>query len=242
MDKQEFSVCFGEIFAKNGLQEYITDEHIEKFYALTEIMVETNRVMNITALTTPEKIIPLHYADCVMAARYIPEGATVLDVGCGGGFPILPLAIVRPDLKLTGLDSTDKKVQYVAKTAEKLGLRIKTLSGRAEELARDPAYRESFDVAISRAVARLNVLDELCLPFVRQDGLFLAMKGAAGQEEATEATAGIAKLGGKILQIEAYKLHLNTETEDRTAICIQKADKTPANYPRPFGNIKKKPL
>ena len=242
MNKQEFSTYFGEIFAKNGLQKYITDENTEKFHALTEIMIETNRVMNITALTTPEKIVPLHYADCVMAAKYIPEGARVIDVGCGGGFPILPLAIVRPDLQLTGLDSTDKKVQYVAKTAKMLGLNIETLSGRAEELVKDSILREAFDVAISRAVARLNVLDELCLPFVKQNGLFLAMKGGAGQEEADEAAVGIAKLGGQITQIEAYKLYLDTETEERTAICIRKISATPASYPRPFGNIKKKPL
>ena len=238
----QFREIFTDIFQKNGLEQYINDEIIEKFSKLTDIMIETNAVMNITALTTVEKIVPLHYADCVKIAEYIPNGATVIDVGCGGGFPILPLAIVRPDLKITGLDSTDKKIKYVQKTADTLGLNIQTLSARAEDAAKMPQLRDSFDVAISRAVARMNVLDELCMPFVKVGGAFIAMKGAAGQEELDEARCGIQKLGGSIADSKEYVLYTSEENEKRVVIEVQKEKETPKEYPRSFGAIKKKPL
>ena len=238
----QFKELFTEIFQKNGLEAYIRDDIIEKFEKLTEIMIQTNTVMNITALTTIEKIIPLHYADCVKIAEKIPEGATVIDIGCGGGFPILPLTIVRPDLKITGLDSTDKKVRYVQNTANELGLKINTLSARAEDAAKIAQYRDSFDIAISRAVARMNLLDELCMPFVRVGGSFIAMKGAAGQEELDEAKNGIQRLGGKILNMDEYDLYTSNENEKRTIIEIKKLTATPGEFPRGFSAIKKKPL
>lgn len=238
----QFKELFTEIFQNNGLEIYIRDDNIEKFEKLTEIMIQTNAVMNITALTTIEKIIPLHYADCVKIAEKIPEGSTVIDIGCGGGFPILPLAIVRPDLKITGLDSTDKKVRYVQNTAHELGLRISTLSARAEEAAKMVQYRDFFDVAISRAVARMNLLDELCMPFVKVGGTFIAMKGAAGQEELDEAQNGIEKLGGVITKMDEYDLYTGHENEKRTVIEITKLKDTPKEFPRGFGAIKKKPL
>ena len=238
----QFKELFTGIFQKNGLEAYIRDDIIEKFEKLTEIMIQTNTVMNITALTTIEKIIPLHYADCVKIAEKIPEGATVIDIGCGGGFPILPLAIVRPDLKITGLDSTDKKVRYVQNTANELGLKINTLSARAEDAAKIAQYRDSFDIIISRAVARMNLLDELCMPFVRVGGSFIAMKGAAGQEEMEEAKKGIERLGGKIFCMNEYDLYTGNENEKRTVIEIKKLTATPKEFPRGFGAIKKKPL
>ena len=238
----QFKELFTEIFQKNGLEAYIRDDIIEKFEKLTEIMIQTNAVMNITALTTIEKIIPLHYADCVKIVEKIPEGATVIDIGCGGGFPILPLAIVRPDLKITGLDSTDKKVRYVQNTANELGLKINTLSARAEDAAKIAQYRDSFDIIISRAVARMNLLDELCMPFVRVGGSFIAMKGAAGQEEMEEAKKGIERLGGKIFCMNEYDLYTGNENEKRTVIEIKKLTATPKEFPRGFGAIKKKPL
>ena len=127
----EFETLFRIIFEKNHLDSYITKQNIRLFEKLTEIMLETNQSMNITAITELEKVIPLHYADCVKVAEYIPQNAKVLDVGCGGGYPILPLAIVRPDLQITGLDSTEKKIRYVQKTGDELKLNIKTISARA---------------------------------------------------------------------------------------------------------------
>ena len=237
-----FRELFVDIFTKNGLEAYVSEEIMARFERLTEIMVAKNQVMNVTALTTPEKIIPLHYADCVKMAVLIPEGATVIDIGCGGGFPILPLAIVRPDLKITGLDSTDKKIRYVQETADQLGLRISTISGRAEDVAKMAGHRDGYDVAISRAVARLNVLDELCLPFVKVGGVLLAMKGSAGQEEADEAKVGIQKLGGCIETMNEYDLVTCDEVEKRWLIRVAKDLPTPKEFPRGFGAIKKKPL
>ena len=242
MDYMSFRDEFIRIFQKNGLESYTTEDHIRKFYDLTIKMVETNKVMNITALTTCDKIIPLHYADCVKIASYIPENAKVADIGCGGGFPILPLAIVRPDLKLTGIDSTEKKIRYVQNTANELGLSVTAVSGRAEDLAKTADYRESFDCVISRAVARLNVLDELCLPFVKIGGTFLAMKGAAGQEELDEAQNGIQRLGGQIDESLEYMLYTADGEEKRYLISIIKNTATPREFPRAFGAIKKKPL
>lgn len=243
MENTQFSTLFAEICEKNGLAQYATPKTVAQFEHLTDLMLETNRVMNVTALTTVEKIIPLHYADCLKIADRIPEGATVADIGCGGGFPTLPLAMVRPDLTIVGIDSTDKKVRYVQRTAEALGLaNVRTVAARAEELAHDPAYRESFDVVISRAVARLNVLDELCLPLVAVGGQFIAMKGAAGQVELEEATHGMNRLGAEIRVAEPYQIHLCGESEDRVLIIARKIAHTPREFPRPFGNIKKKPL
>lgn len=242
MDYLSFREYFIRIFEKNGLEAYSTDENIRKFYDLTVKMVETNKVMNITALTTMDKIIPLHYADCVKAAALIPQNATVADIGCGGGFPILPLAIVRPDLKLVGIDSTEKKIRYVQNTADELGLSVTAISGRAEDLAKQTDYRDHFDVVISRAVARLNVLDELCMPFVKVGGRFIALKGAAGQEELSEAMNGIQKLGGQLQGADEYSLFIADDEEKRVMVRIDKISSTPKEYPRAFGAIKKKPL
>lgn len=243
MSIKEFESLFCDMFEKNRLKEYIRDRNIELFYRLTERMLEVNAVMNLTALDTPEKIIPLHYADCGLAADRIPQDATVADVGCGGGFPTLPLAILRPDLHITGIDSTGKKVQYVAETARLLGLKnVRTLTGRAEELGRDPAWRETFDVVTSRAVARMNLLDELCMPLCRLGGRLVFLKGAAGQDETNEATAGIARLGGGVPTCEDMTLYTMKETESRTLVTIEKIAETPREFPRSFGQIKKRPL
>lgn len=244
MDKQTFYTLFKNIFHQNGLEKYITPEITDRFYALTVRMLAVNEVMNITAIRDIDKIIPLHYADCVKIAHLFPVNATVLDVGCGGGFPILPLAIVRPDLQLTGIDSTAKKCRYVSETAQILDLpNVSTISARAEELIKEPNMRESFDVVTSRAVARLNILDELCLPFVKIGGQMMVMKGLAGDEELSEAINGIQTLGGDVSDTIHDVLWINNEiSEQRTVITAQKVKNTPLTYPRQFGQIKKKPL
>ena len=243
MDFLNFEALLKENFKLNGLEDYATEENTALFYRLTEIMLDVNQMMNVTAIRDIEKIIPLHYADCVMIAKHIPENARVIDIGCGGGFPTLPLAIVRKDIHITGVDSTDKKVRYVADTANKLGLHhVSVISNRAEDLINQPQMREGFDVAVSRAVARLNILDELCLPFVKVGGKAVLMKGAAGQEEFAEAESGIKKLGGDASVIEDNLFVSSCVSEARTQIMIQKLSNTPAQYPRQFGQIKKKPL
>ena len=244
MEKQAFFTQFSHFLGIHGLEKYDIGDKKEAFCDLTQLMLETNAVMNVTAIRDVEKIIPLHYIDCLLVADHFPAGATVIDVGCGGGFPTLPLAIARPDLHITGVDSTEKKVRYVAHTAEKLGLsNVTTISARAEELILQPNMRETFDVVTSRAVARLNVLDELCLPFVKIGGKAVIMKGAAGDEEYAEAAAGIEKLGGKLMGIERGELTVaENDVEKRATILIEKIGLTPTQYPRQFGQIKKRPL
>lgn len=238
----QFKELFTDIFQKNGLDQYIRDDIIAKFEELTDIMIATNAVMNITALTTMDKIIPLHYADCAKIAEAIPQSVTIADIGCGGGFPILPLAIIRPDLQLVGIDSTDKKIKYVQNTADRFGLHVRAISGRAEDLAKMAEHRDAYDIVVSRAVARLNVLNELCMPFVKIDGKFIAMKGAAGQEELNEVTNGIHELGGELISAKEYVLYTGETAEKRVLIEIQKTKATPKGFPRGFGTIKKKPL
>ncbi|MBO5904057.1 MAG: 16S rRNA (guanine(527)-N(7))-methyltransferase RsmG [Clostridia bacterium] len=238
---KDFCGIFDAIFAQNGLEEYVNDQNRQKFFALAQYLIEENKKYNLTALCSMDKIIPLHFADCAIAARYIPTGARVIDVGCGGGFPTLPLAILRPDISVCGLDSTAKKLIFIESAAKMLNIsNVTTLTGRAEELVKDNF--EAFDVAISRAVARLNILDELCLPFVKVGGCFIALKGAAGDEELAEAQKGIEILGGKVEKVEKYQLFTCGEEENRTNIIISKVSNTPKPYPRAFGAIKKKPL
>ena len=243
MNFNDFKALLIENFQKNHLDQYTQDQHISLFYDLTNIMLEKNQVMNITAIRDIEKIIPLHYADCLKIAEYIPKKSNVIDVGCGGGFPTLPLAIIRPDIHILAVDSTEKKIKYVAETAKTLNLHnVSTVSARAEELINLPNMRESFDIVVSRAVARLCVLDELCMPFIKIGGRFIVMKGAAGQEELDEAKNGVEKLGGKVISMIQDELSVVNESEQRVLFIIEKTNVTPIQYPRQFGQIKKKPL
>ena len=229
---------------RNGLSALLTEEAAEKLYALTVHMLETNEKFNLTAIKEPDRVILLHYVDSLLAARHIPEGASVIDVGCGAGFPSLPLAICRPDLRITAMDATAKRVEYVKQTAALLsldGLSVRT--GRAEELGNDPALRERYDVATARAVAALPILSELCMPFVRTGGIFLALKGKNAEAERKEAAGAIAHLGGRVTHTDETPIIGNEEeTFARAAIVIEKQTKTPKAYPRAYAKILKAPL
>lgn len=248
IEKSEFFAKVEAVFRENDLEEYIKPEILEKFYDLTNIMLETNEHMNITAITGIDAIIARHYADSLLMLKVeIEKGEEICDVGCGGGFPSFPLAIARPDIKILGIDSTEKKVAYVNDTAKKLGLEnLKAISGRAEDLAAAKGeYRERFDVVCARAVAALPMLSELCIPFVKMGGRFVSLKAKTAEEELNSAKKGIEKLGGIIEKTE--KLTLNDKTiEEKSAerylITVRKKVKTPQNYPRAFAQIKKKPL
>ncbi len=233
--KEEFS----EIFCSLGFEKYTSGDIPERFEILYERLTETNKVMNLTALTERRDVIIGHFADSLSAADEIPEGARVIDVGCGGGFPTLPLSIARPDLSFTALDSTAKKLVFVADTAKTLGLSVETLAVRAEDASKMPQYRENFDVCVSRAVARLSILDEICLPFVKKGGLFIAMKGADADAEYAEAEKGIALLGGALT---ANKKSTLTDFGARALLVIEKTAHTPEKYPRAYAKIKKSPL
>ena len=243
-DKHGFTEFFRLAIEKNGLSAVITEEHIDRFFTLTEHMLTVNESFNLTAIREPSRVILLHYIDSLVGAHLFPRGASVVDVGAGAGFPTLPLAIVRPDLHITALDSTAKRVGYIEETARLLGLNnITPLVGRAEEIAANAAYRERFDCATARAVAALPVLSELCLPFVRLGGCFIAMKGRGGKEELTAAKNAIHLLGGSPKELfETPVLSPDGETFEHTTVLIEKTAATAPKYPRAYGKIVKAPL
>ena len=219
----------------------LTDEQIKLFEKLAELLVEQNKTMNLTAITDPDGIAVKHFADSISAlsAYEFAENAKVLDVGTGAGFPSIPLLIARPDLEMTMIDSTAKKLKYVASTVETLGLTAEVLHTRAEEAGQSKQYREKFDIVCSRAVAALNVLCEYCLPFVKVGGVFLAMKAAKAQEEIADARNAIKTLGGKIVAEKSFSL---SDGGERTIVVIKKISQVPPKYPRVSAQIAKKPL
>ena len=219
----------------------LNDEQISRLDKLSDLLVEQNKTMNLTAITDPDGIAVKHFADSisVLTAAEIPQGAKILDVGTGAGFPGIPLLIMRPDINLTMIDSTAKKLKYVENTVNELGLVATTLHTRAEEAGQSKEYREKFDFVCSRAVAALNILCEYCLPFVKQNGLFIAMKGAKAQEEIDAAKAAIKTLGGKIIAEKSFSL---SDGGERTLVIIKKISQIPPKYPRPSAQIAKKPL
>lgn len=243
-DKSHFSSICREIFSINGLSDHSSDFVIDKLFCLTERMLSVNEMMNLTAITDVDDIILKHYADSLTVAEKIPEGSTVIDVGTGAGFPSLVLAIARPDIHITALDSTAKRINYITQTAELLGLgNITAISARAEELAHEPNYRERFDIACARAVARLNVLCEFCLPYVKVNGKFIAMKANA-EDEIAEASDAFPRLGGVLDSAECFDLlsDHNGGNNPRCIVTVKKSFTTPVTYPRNFSQIKKKPL
>lgn len=243
MIKEDFLTLLSTIFEQNGLAKHIPCG--ETLFTLTERMLAVNEHLNLTAITEPEAVILRHYADSLVLADLIPEGASVADIGSGAGFPALPLAIARPDLRVTAIDGTGKRVRYMQETAELLGLNNFTaLTLRAEAGAKDPAMRGKFDVATARAVAALPILSELCLPYVKVGGLFLAMKSREAEAELVTASRAIRTLGGGDVSLVERSLTAQNEPEPltRVIISVRKLNPTPAQYPRDFAQMKKKPL
>ena len=221
----------------------LTEEQQEKFRRYYELLVEWNERMNLTAITEPGEVALKHMVDSLSGwdEKTLAEDASVIDVGTGAGFPGLPLKIYRPALRLTLLDSLNKRVKFLQAVVEELGLKdVTCIHGRAEEAARDKALRESFDIAVSRAVARLPVLAEYALPFVKPGGVFLAWKGLQYREEAEEAGKAVALLGGEGIGIR--EVHLPGMEDVRAILCIPKTKPTPGEYPRKAGTPAKKPL
>ena len=196
MDFSAFSALFCSIFRANGLERFCGEPFVAQFFRLTELLTEVNAHTNLTAIRDLPGIISKHYADCLLAEPLFPQGANVLDLGCGGGFPTFPLAITRPDITIIALDSTQKKINFVRQAADALDLRrITPLCARAED-ARLRGLYGSFDVVTSRAMARMNILCEMALPFVKVGGKMIAYKGAKGEEELKEAAGALRILGG----------------------------------------------
>ncbi len=217
-----------------------TEEMSSRFRKYYDCLTEKNAVMNLTAITGEAETARLHFLDCAaLCSVYDFSGASVIDVGTGAGFPGLPLKIAKPDISLTLLDSHKKRMAFLEESCRELKLEdVRFVSQRAEEAAFD--IGGSFDIAVSRAVARLNILCELCLPFVHVGGVFIAMKGPDCTEELAEASHAIAVLGGKSPQIVKYTVP-GTDIV-HSAVIIKKIKPTPAEYPRQFGRIKKAPL
>ena len=218
----------------------LTDGQLGLMERVYEKLEEKNRVMNLTSIKTPEEAAELHFVDSLYALTEPRVKGKLLDVGSGGGFPAFPVAIAS-GFDVTCLDATAKKLDFIKETAASLGLRnVSVLNGRAEELSLDARYREKYDSVISRGVARLNVLCEWCLPYVRPGGVFAALKGSAGKEEAEEAANAIKTLGGKLEYVREYSLPSSGHTH--TLVVISKASRTPVIYPRHNSQITKKPL
>ena len=243
IEKQAFISKFTKVFKDNGFGNMISLEITESFLKLTERMLEENEKYNLTAITDVDKIILNHYADCATLAKRLPKNASIADIGCGAGFPTLPVAILRPDVKILAVDSTAKRIGYVNDTAALLGLsNVTAIAMRAEDGGKNPEYREKYDVVTARAVAEMRVLCELCLPYAKVGGKFIAMKGKNAEFELQNAKKAISLLGGRNTLVEEISLKDSAETITHPLIVIDKKEKTPANYPRPFAQISKKPL
>jgi 16S rRNA (guanine527-N7)-methyltransferase len=241
MEYREYKELLYKAFEENGLSDILSEENTEKLYRFSNILVETNKTFNLTAITEEKEVILKHFVDCASISKHIPSGSTLIDVGCGAGFPSLPIAILRNDIKATSLDSTAKKIDFINRTAKELSLdNIVAISARAEDFAKN--NREKFDVATSRAVARLNILDELCLPLVKVGGLFIAMKSSRGEIEYSEAKTGIDKLGSRLELVEKGTLSFEEMTIERETYIFKKVRQTPNQYPRNYSQIVKKPL
>ena len=242
MDFTTFSQIFSSAAAKNGILPP-NEAKTQRFYRFTEHLLEVNTHTNLTAIREPVGVVDKHYVDSLLAMHLIPEGARVLDLGCGPGFPSIPLAIMRPDLEITALDSTAKKIDFVQKSAEILQLsNLKGVSGRAED-AKLRKELGKYDIVVSRAVARLNILCELCLPYLKIGGSLVAMKGAKYEEELAEAASAIEILGAETVKIEQKELvTAENQAETRGIIVIQLKKQPPAQYPRAYAAILKKPL
>ncbi len=216
----------------------LPDETVDRLVSFGEAVLEKNRVMNLTAITDPDQAAELHLLDSLTLLKVLPlAGKSLLDVGTGAGFPGVPLKLAVPSLRLTLLDSLQKRMRWLEDEAlPALDLEARFLSGRAEDFAAQ--YRERFDVVTSRAVARLNLLCELCLPYVHEGGYFLAMKGAQAGEELTEAAKAIRTLGGSFERTETFEIG----GAAHTVVVIRKTAHTPPQYPRAWSRIKQKPL
>lgn len=231
---------------KNGLQQLhieLSEKQMEQFLQYYEMLVEKNKVMNLTAITEFDEVVEKHFLDSVSLTQQMDlhQPLKVLDLGTGAGFPGIPLKIVFPELEITLMDSLNKRVLFLQDVISSLQLQnIEAIHGRAEEAARNKKYREGFDLCVSRAVANISTLSEYCLPFVKIGGSFISYKSSTIEDELEDGKKGIAILGGKVKDV--YKFTLPDSELQRSFVVIQKEKKTPKAYPRKAGTPSKDPL
>ncbi len=228
---------FAEIFSAEEFE--ITEERYAQFLAYAEVLVEWNEKMNLTGITDPDGIAVKHFLDSILPLKFldIPDKEKIIDVGTGAGFPGVPIKIYRPDVKLTLLDSLNKRINFLSSACGKANVEAKFVHARAEEGGRNSSYREKFGAAFARAVAAMPVLAEYCLPFVKVGGVFAAMKGP--NENYREGENAVKLLGGEIADVKEYGL---PNGDRRVLIIVQKIALTAEKYPRNSGQISKKNL
>ena len=216
-------------------------EQIEQFYKYMNLLIEWNEKMNLTAITEPKEIILKHFIDSITILKYIDDNSKLVDVGTGAGFPGVPLSIMNPTLKITLVDSLNKRLIFLQEVVKELNLKnIEIVHARAEEFGQNKNYREKFDKSVSRAVANLATLSEYLVPLVKIGGKIISMKASNAKEEINDAQKAIEVLGGKIEKIEEFDL---PESDiGRTIIIIDKNKCTPAIYPRKAGTPAKEPI
>ena len=219
----------------------LSDVQLEQFYQYMNILIEWNKVMNLTGITAPEEIITKHFIDSLTVLNKINRNDRIIDVGTGAGFPGIPIKIAFPETKIVLLDSLNKRINFLNEVISVLKLdKIKTIHGRAEDYGKDKKYREMYDVSIARAVAPLNILLEYLIPFTKVGGKSLCMKGANSEEEICSSKRAIEILGGKLVHTEEFFIP-GTDMK-RRIVEIEKTKKTETKYPRKAGIPSKEPL
>jgi 16S rRNA (guanine527-N7)-methyltransferase len=245
-EEVEGVILLSSSILKSGLQQLnieTTPEILDKFEVLKGLLIEWNEKINLTAITESNEVDIKHFVDSAscIATGYIRDGSEVIDVGTGAGFPGLPIKILNDSLKVTLLDSLNKRIKYLEDVVNKLQLsNMKLVHSRAEDGGINKQYREKYDIALSRAVAAMNVLCEYCLPFVKVGGYFICQKGPSYKEELENAKNAIELLGGRIKEIKSYKLAYSDITH--YVIIIEKVKQTPSNYPRKAGKPAAEPI
>lgn len=239
MEKQEFKAKLKEEAMQFRIE--LSEKEQDNFYNYMKLLLDWNEKINLTAITEPKEVITKHFVDSLSITQYINEIDRILDIGTGAGFPGIPLKIVLEKNEITLLDSLNKRINFLNEVIEKLELKnIQAIHGRAEEFNKIDGNRESYDIVVSRAVAKLNVLLEYMLPFVKLNGRCICMKSADTAEELKEAENAIKILGGEIEKIDEITLK-NTDIK-RKIIVIKKVNKTPSKYPRKAGTPAKEPI
>ena len=221
----------------------VTNEQLNKFAIFDDFLIDYNEKINLTRIVEPMEVAVKHFGDslALLSQTTLFFGAKVIDVGAGAGFPGIPVAIMRPDLRITLVDSLRKRTIFLSELTERLSLNnVDVVWGRAEDIGQNTQYREKYDIVIARAVAPLNVLAELCLPLIRIGGFFIALKGPKVESEVSAAEKAIARLGGKIDSFDAVLLPLIDDS--RSLVNVSKTSSTPGTYPRKAGVPERQPL